>query len=207
MYNSIPLLKKAFTGMLVGMVALMVGCSSNQSAPPSVSQNYDYVIGPGDTLDIFVWGNPELSTSVKVRPDGKITTRLVEDLEASGVSSSQLARNIEKAYAKYVKTPIVTVIVDGFTGIPQQQVRVVGEAAKPLNVPFRKHMTLLDVMIEVGGLSEFASGNNAVLVRRDSGDGQSTFGLRLNDLLKSGDISANVPLLPGDIIIIPEAWF
>jgi polysaccharide export outer membrane protein len=206
-YNSIPLLKKAFTGMLVGMVALMVGCSSNQSAPPSVSQNYDYVIGPGDTLDIFVWGNPELSTSVKVRPDGKITTRLVEDLEASGVSSSQLARNIEKAYAKYVKTPIVTVIVDGFTGIPQQQVRVVGEAAKPLNVPFRKHMTLLDVMIEVGGLSEFASGNNAVLVRRDSGDGQSTFGLRLNDLLKSGDISANVPLLPGDIIIIPEAWF
>ncbi|NIB43141.1 sugar ABC transporter substrate-binding protein [Pseudomaricurvus alkylphenolicus] len=189
------------------MVALMVGCSSNQSAPPSVSQNYDYVIGPGDTLDIFVWGNPELSTSVKVRPDGKITTRLVEDLEASGVSSSQLARNIEKAYAKYVKTPIVTVIVDGFTGIPQQQVRVVGEAAKPLNVPFRKHMTLLDVMIEVGGLSEFASGNSAVLVRRDSGDSQSTFDLRLNDLLKSGDISANVPLLPGDIIIIPEAWF
>ncbi|WP_338109460.1 XrtA/PEP-CTERM system exopolysaccharide export protein [Pseudomaricurvus alkylphenolicus] len=207
MYNSIPLLKKAFTGLVVGMVALMVGCSSNQSAPPSVSQNYDYVIGPGDTLDIFVWGNPELSTSVKVRPDGKITTRLVEDLEASGVSSSQLARNIEKAYAKYVKTPIVTVIVDGFTGIPQQQVRVVGEAAKPLNVPFRKHMTLLDVMIEVGGLSEFASGNSAVLVRRDSGDSQSTFDLRLNDLLKSGDISANVPLLPGDIIIIPEAWF
>jgi len=157
-------------------------------------------------LEVFVWGNQELSTSVTVRPDGKFTTRLVEDLEASGKSSTQLARDIEEAYAKYVKNPVVTVIVKGFRGVPEQQVRVVGASVTPLSVPFRKHMTLLDLMISVGGLTEFADGNGSVVIRQHDGE-QVSYKLRLEDLIREGDISANVDLLPGDIVIIPEAWF
>lgn len=172
-----------------------------------IEPDYDYVIGPGDRMEIFVWGNQELTVgSVQVRPDGKITTRLVENMEASGKTPSQLARDIEKAYSEYVKSAVVSVIVNGFTGVPSQQVRVVGEAAQPLSVPFSKHMTLLDLMVDVGGLTEYAAGNKAVLVRSFSGQ-QKTYNVRLEDLLKDGDISANVTLFPGDIVIIPEAWF
>lgn len=188
-------------------VLALAACSS-QEYPEVVGEapDYDYVIGAGDSLEIFVWGNQELSTTVTVRPDGKITTRLVEDIPASGRTSTQLAREIEEAYGKYVKSPVVSVIVNRFIGIPTQQVRVVGEASKPLNVPYNKNMTLLDLMIQVGGLSDFADGNQTVLVRSFGGK-QSIYNLRVEDLIRDGDISANTPLMPGDIIIIPEAWF
>ncbi len=165
-----------------------------------------YLIGPGDTLNIFVWRNPDLSTAVPVRPDGRITIPLVEDLQASGKTPTQLARDIEKALARYVKDPLVTVMVTGFIGPYSQQIRVVGEAAQPQALPYRDRMTLLDVMIAVGGLTEFAAGNRARLVRIVDGK-QQILELRLDDLLKDGDISANIPMLPGDTLIIPESWF
>lgn len=197
--------------MALMSVALLSGCASSPYPEATgdqakAGQDFDYIIGPGDELNIFVWGNQELTVSVPVRPDGKITTRLVEDIEASGKTPSELARDIEKAYSEYVKNAVVTVIVEGFSGVPTQQVRVVGEAANPLSVPFRKHMTLLDLMIQVGGLTEFADGNASVLVREVDGY-QKTFSVRLEDLIKEGDISANMALMPGDIMIIPEAWF
>jgi polysaccharide export outer membrane protein len=188
------------------------GCSSTPEYPPLpedqryIQQSFDYKIGPGDAVEIFVWGNEELTGRVPVRPDGKITTRLVEDLEASGKTSTELARDIEKAYSEYVKNAVVSVIVYQFIGVPRQQIRVVGQAVRPLNVPFSKHMTLLDLMVDVGGLTPFANGNKSVLIR-NFGDKQETYSLRLDDLLKDGDISANLALLPGDIVIIPESWF
>ncbi len=193
---------------LVFSVLLMIcaGCSVQKYPAVSAAPDYDYVIGAGDNLDIFVWGNSELSASVKVRPDGKITTRLVEDIPASGRTSTQLAREIEEAYGKYVKSPVVSVIVDSFVGIPTQQVRVVGEAANPLSIPYNKHMSLLDLMISVGGLSDFADGNGSVLIRNYGGK-QEIFNLRIEDLIRDGDITANTHMMPGDIIIIPEAWF
>jgi polysaccharide export outer membrane protein len=203
--NFLVLIAASFVGM-------MSGCASNNSYPPVAEESryeqpdYNYVIGAGDEVEIFVWGNTELSTSVPVRPDGKITTRLVEDLEASGKTSTELARDIEAIYSEYIKNPVVTVIIDDFISIPTQQIRVVGEGDKPLKIPYSKHMTLLDLMIEVGGLTEFADGNQAVLVRSFDGE-QSTYGLRLDSLLKDGDITANLALKPGDIVIIPEAWF
>lgn len=190
---------------------LLAGCSS--TAFDEISDNkrspqldYNYVVGPGDSMEIFVWGNEELTTTGVIRPDGKFTTRLVEDLLASGKTSTELARDIEEAYAQYVKHPVVSVIVNGFVGIPEQQVRVVGEASQPRSVPFRKHMTLLDLMISVGGMTEFADGNKSVLIRTENG-AENSYGIRLDDLLKDGDISANLHLMPGDIIIISESWF
>ena len=193
------------------MVLAVTGCGSNPNVNLSPEQqaatpDYEYLIGPGDTMEIFVWGNPDLSTDVVVKPDGKITTRLVENIEASGKTASQLARDIEKAYGQYVKSAVVSVIVNNFVGVPFQQVRVVGAAQQPLKVPYRKHMTALDAMIEVGGLTDFASGNRTVLIRNFEGK-REVLELRLDDLLKDGDISANVPMYPGDIIIIPESWF
>lgn len=194
-------------------VLLLQGCSSTSGPKPPVAENqiapqqeYTYLVAPGDTVEIFVWSNPELTSTVPVRPDGKITTRLVEEIEASGKTPSQLARDIEKAYSEYVKNAVVSVIVNGFVGVPYQQVRVLGEAQKPASIPFRKHMTLLDLMIEVGGLTDFADGNNAVLIRLFEGKQQS-FIVRLDDLVRGGDITANIALWPGDIIIIPESWF
>jgi polysaccharide export outer membrane protein len=202
------------TKISVGVFMLpltIAACSSNPYPEVGADQrfsqpDYNYVVGPGDTMEIFVWGNEELTTNGVVRPDGKFTTRLVEDLEASGKTSTQLARDIEVAYGEYVKQPVVSVIVNGFVGIPKQQVRVVGEAATPLSVPFRKHMTMLDLMIDVGGMTEYAAGNKSVLIRVENGS-QKSYGLRLDDLLKDGDISANLFLLPGDVVIISEAWF
>jgi len=199
----------------IGVVALSVvalaGCSTTVTEVPEaqrqLEQNVDYVIGPGDSMEIFVWGNQELSIGgVQVRPDGKITTRLVENIEASGKTPSELARHIEEAYATYVKHPVVSVIVGGFVGVPDQQIRVVGEASQPLSIPFRKHMTMLDVMIASGGLTEFAAGNKAVLIRNGE-SGKETYSLRLEDLLEDGDISANLTMMPGDIVMIPESWF
>lgn len=167
---------------------------------------YAYIIGPGDSLDIFVWGYDNLSLTVPVRPDGKITTRLVEDMVASGKTPTQLARELEQSYRQYVKNPVVTVTVDKFIGAPSQQVKVVGGGAKPQTVPYVNGMTVLDVMIEVGGLRKFSSGNKAVLVRTVNGQ-QTSIRVRLNDLMKRGDINANETVNPGDILIIPESWF
>lgn len=198
------------TSLLAVAVLVLAGCSSNPQLPPadnSTSTDFDYIIGPGDSMEIFVWGNQELTVgSVQVRPDGKITTRLVENVVASGKTPSQLARDIEKAYGEYVKHPVVSVIVNNFVGVPNQQIRVVGEATEPKNVPYNKHMTLLDVMIAVGGLTEFASGNSAVLIRYFDG-ARKSYSVRLSDLLQDGDISANVAMQPGDIVMIPESWF
>jgi len=168
--------------------------------------DYQYVIGPGDTLDIFVWGYENLSLSVPVRPDGKITTRLVEDMLASGKTPTQLARQLEQRYEVYVKNPTVTVTVNKFIGVPSQQIKVVGGGAKPRTVPYVNGMTVLDVMIEIGGLKKFSSGNKAVLVRSVNGS-RNSYRVRLHDLLNKGDISANRDVNPGDILIIPESWF
>jgi len=196
--------------VVLSLPLVLAACASSQSQIANdqrfPDQDYSYVVGPGDMMEIFVWGNEELTTKGIVRPDGKLTTRLVEDLEASGKTSTQLARDIEKAYAEYVKHPVVSVIVNDFVGLPEQQVRVVGEAGEPRSVPYRKHMTLLDLMIDVGGMTEYASGNKSVLIRTENGV-QNSYGLLLDDLLKDGDISANLNLMPGDIIIISESWF
>lgn len=188
---------------------ILGGCARTiypPASPAASLPDYNYRIGPGDSVNIFVWRNPELSTTLAVRPDGKITVPLVEDLPASGKTPTQLARDIEKELAVYVREPIVTVIVAGGVGPYDQQIRVVGEAAKPQALAYREKMTLLDVMIQVGGLTEFASGNRASIVRMVDGQ-QRQVGIRIDDLIKDGDITANVEMFPGDILIIPEAWF
>ncbi len=168
--------------------------------------SYKYLIGAGDVLNIFVWRNPEVSGSFAVRPDGMITTSLVEDIEVSGKTPTELAREIEKILSTYLRDPIVTVTVNNFVGPFSEQIRVIGEAAQPRAINYTQHMTLLDVMIQVGGLTEFADGNDAVLVRIENGQ-QKQYEIMIDELLKDGRISANVDMLPGDIIIIPEAWF
>jgi len=188
-------------------VALMAGCASSYPPAPVKAEvpAHGYSIGPLDVLTITVWRNPELSGTVSVRPDGKISTPLVEDLPALGKTPSELGREIEKALAKYVRDPVVTVGISGFQGPYSDQIRVIGEAAKPQAIGYRQSMTVLDVMIQVGGLTEFADGNSAVLVRGAQGGKQ--YSLRLRDLVKRGDISANVDVLPGDVIIIPQSAF
>ena len=166
---------------------------------------YNYLIGPVDSLNIIVWRNPELSTTVPVRPDGKVTVPLVEDLPALGKNASQLARDIEKAMGRFIRDPVVTVLVTQFNGPYSEQIRVVGEAARPQALPYRHKMTLLDVMIAVGGLTDFADGNNASVLR--TADGGRQYGVRLKDLLRRGDVSANIEMKPGDVLIIPQSWF
>jgi polysaccharide export outer membrane protein len=194
------------------LLALFVtGCASSSFPPAPVSaasQDYSYVIGPGDALNIVVWRNPELSLSVAVRPDGKIATPLVDELVVQGKNSVEVAREIEKLLSKFVRDPVVTVIVTGFVGPYSEQVRVVGEAAKPQVLAYRQKMTLLDVMIAVGGLTDFAAGNNATILRGGAGgSGGTQYSVRLKDLIKRGDISANVEMRPGDILIIPQSFF
>jgi polysaccharide export outer membrane protein len=179
-----------------------VSAAGGQSAPTA----QEYLIGPGDSVNIIVWRNPEVSMTVPVRPDGKITTPLVEDLPASGKTSTELARDIEKALAKFIQQPVVTVIVTGFVGPYGEQIRVIGQAAKPQALPYRQGMSLMDVLIAVGGITEFASGNKANIIRNVGGT-QQKIGVRLNDLIKDGDISANIPVRPGDILVIPESFF
>jgi polysaccharide export outer membrane protein len=167
---------------------------------------HDYLIGPGDTLDIIVWRNPEISMSIPVRPDGKITTPLVEDLPASGKTSTQLARDIEVTLSKYLQQPVVTVVITGFVGPFSEQIRVIGEAANPQSLPYREHMSLMDVLIAVGGITDFADGNRARIIRMIDGK-QQQFRVRLNDLIRDGDITANVPVYQGDVLVIPESFF
>lgn len=199
---------------LVLLTTLISGCSSKIMLPsatlhPSNTVNvnsYKYLIGSGDVLNIFVWRNPEVSGSFVVRPDGMITTSLVEDIQVTGKTPTELARSIEEILATYLRDPIVTVTVENFVGPFSEQIRVIGEASEPRAINYTQHMTLLDVMIQVGGLTEFAAGNDAVLIRIEEGQ-QKQYQVMINQLLKEGEISANVDMLPGDIIIIPEAWF
>ncbi len=174
---------------------------------PAATPEFDYLIGPGDSLNIFVWRNPDVSvTGIPVMPDGRISTPLVGDMTASGKTPIQLAKDIEEVLSEVIKNPLVTVTVARYVGGYAQQIRVVGEAATPSALPYSNGMTLLDVMIAVGGLTEFAAGNRASLVRKVNGAEQQ-FKLRLEDLLKGGDIKANVKVAPGDIIVIPESLF
>jgi polysaccharide export outer membrane protein len=193
--------------VLVSFAMLLTGCSTSYPAAPATasSPDYSYVIGPGDSVNIVVWRNPELSMSVPVRPDGKITTPLVEDLPAIGKSARVLARDIEKALSNYIRDPVVTVVVTSFVGPYSEQIRVVGEAAKPQVLSYRQQMTLLDVMIAVGGMTDFADGNHATILRTSEGNKQ--YSVRLRDLLKRGDVSANVEVKPGDVLVIPQSWF
>ena len=168
----------------------------------------EYVIGPLDELTVFVWRNPELGAKVQVRPDGRITTPLITDMPAVGKTPAVLAEDIKTGLAQYIENPLVSVIVNNFSGTYSQQIRVVGATGKPASIPYRANMTLLDAMIAVGGLSEYAAGNRARLVRYDKSSGhQREFKVRLADLLKRGDSRANVQLAPGDVIIIPESRF
>jgi polysaccharide biosynthesis/export protein len=168
----------------------------------------EYVIGPLDTLTIFVWRNPELGAKVQVRPDGRISTPLIADMPAVGKTPTMLAQDIKVQLSEYIREPLVSVIIDNFSGTYSQQVRVVGATEKPASIPYRANMTLLDAMIAVGGLSEFAAGNSGRLIRYDRGNGrQREFKVKLGDLLRKGDTSANVRLEPGDVIIIPESKF
>ncbi|NCP11841.1 MAG: polysaccharide export protein [Sphingomonadales bacterium] len=168
----------------------------------------EYIIGPLDELTVFVWRNPELGAKVQVRPDGRITTPLITDLPAVGKTPTMLAEDIKLQLSEFINEPIVSVIVNNFAGTYSQQVRIVGATEKPASLSFRANMTLLDAMIAVGGLSEYAAGNKARLVRYDRGTGvQKEYAIRIGDLLKKGDTSANVRLQPGDVIIIPESFF
>jgi polysaccharide biosynthesis/export protein len=205
---------------LLVLPGVLAGCSggggggARAELPPAsfVAQREgpgeEYVIGPLDQLQVFVWRNPELSAKVQVRPDGRITTPLISDMPAVGKTPAMLADDLKIALGEYIKDPIVSVIVENFSGTFSQQVRIVGAAEKPASIPYRANMTLLDAMISVGGLSEFANGNGARLVRFDRATGrQREYKVKLKSLLKSGDVSANVRLEPGDVIIIPESMF
>lgn len=193
----------------LALSAGLAGCGSFQQHPPApvTADNVEqsYRIGALDQLSVVVWRNPDLSSNITVRPDGRISLPLVENIQAAGRRPDELSREIEQALAKYIREPVVTVIVNNFQGVSTEQIRIVGEAARPQSVPYRQNLTLLDVMIQVGGLTEFADGNSAVLVR--GAEKSKPYSVRLKDLIRRGDISANVEVRPGDIIIIPQSWF
>ncbi|MFZ1743841.1 MAG: XrtA/PEP-CTERM system exopolysaccharide export protein [Pontixanthobacter sp.] len=204
------------TGSALAVLALS-GCAT--SAGPELpaatfssmqeGPGEEYIIGAGDELTIHVWRNPELGAEkIQVRPDGRITTPLVTDMPAVGKTPTMLAQDIRLQLSEYIEDPLVSVIVTEFVGTPNQQIRVIGATEKPASLAYRANMTVLDAMIAVGGLSEFASGNKAKLIRFDKSKGrQQEYSLRLGDLLKKGDSRANVLLMPGDVIIIPESMF
>lgn len=197
----------AFASALVAVQ--LVGCASVKSYPPAPvkaqTPDHRYKIGPLDTLNVVVWRNPELSGGVTVRPDGRISTPLVSDVLAAGKNPSDLALEIQQELSRVIRDPVVTVVVSSFQGNLNELIRIVGEATRPQSVSYRQDMTLLDVMIQAGGLTDFADGNGAVLVRGSEGGKQ--YSIRLKDLLKRGDISANVDVKPGDIVIVPQSWF
>jgi len=202
------ILGRAWTHLAAAAAIVLVSLGGLAAAQPVAppTDTSKYVIGPGDMLQISVWHNPELSTNAPVRPDGRISTPLVTDVVAAGRTPEELGHDIETRLKKYVSDPLVTVIVSSFVGPYNQQVRIVGEASTPKALSYLAHMTVLDAMIAVGGLTPYASGNRAKLVRRINGKETETT-LRLSDLLKSGDLSANTELQPGDIIIIPQSFF
>lgn len=200
-----------FCAVLATLLGACAPLPTGNAPPPdaaalAAASDAEYVIGPGDNLQVFVWRNPDVTQSVPVRPDGKISTPLVEDMQAAGKTPSELARDIETVLGEYIKNPVVTVIVTGFVGSQAEKVRVVGQAARPQSLQYRQNMTLLDVMIEVGGLTQFAAGNRAKLIRRVGGELRE-IPVRADLLIEKGDMSANVPVYPGDVLIIPETRF
>lgn len=206
-------LQRGRLALIAGLhMLLLAGCTGtgpHQALPPATGDaeySTRYRIAPGDSVQIFVWRNPDVSTTVPVRPDGLLTAPLLEDIPSAGKTPSELARDIEKELATYLRDPLVTVIVNGFVGTYRDQIRVVGEASQPKALLYRDSMTLLDVMVAVGGMTDFADGNNATLVRVVDGT-QREYRVRIDDLIRKGDIHANVDMRPGDILIIPEAWF
>jgi len=204
-WSSVRSLRLALAALAIGVLA---GCTTPKYPPAPIdaqTADYNYRIGPLDTVNVIVWRNPDLSIVVPVRPDGKITTPLVDDMVAIGKTPTELERDIEKALTKFIRDPVVTIVVTNFAGPVNEQIRVTGEATKPQIMPYRKNMTLLDVMIAVGGLTDFADGNAATIYR--VADGGKIYSVRLRDLVKRGDISANVEMKPGDILIIPQSWF
>ena len=210
----IEILKPVVAGLAVLAIAACGSTSGAGKLPaadfvsPAEGPGPDYVIGPLDALNIFVWRYPELSSAVSVRPDGRITVPLIEDLQATGLTPTQLSKSIQDRLAAYIQNPIVSVIVTEFQGPFAQQVRVVGEAANPQAIPFRANMTLLDVMIAVGGLTEFAAGDRARLIRYDKASGsQKEYAVKIDSLIRDGKTTANVRMEPGDVIIIPESFF
>lgn len=212
MKQAMPHMRAWFHWFGLATALLLTGCANKsqlqtaEPVPDAPAYKHEYRIGPGDNVIISVWRHPEVSLTVPVRPDGKITTPLVEDLPASGKTGTELARDIEKALAKFIQDPVVTVTVTGFVGPYGEQIRVIGQAAKPQALAYREGMSVMDVVIAVGGLTEFAAGNRASIVRTVGGK-QQKFGVRLNDLIRDGDISANMPVRPGDILVIPESFF
>lgn len=183
------------------------GCAAH--APPQTGPavaTADYVIGPGDVLDVFVYRSPDLSATLPVRPDGRISVPLVPDVQAAGLTPTQLGKELQQRLEKYVKDPNVTVMVTGFNGPFDKQIKVVGEAVQPLAIPYRDHMTLLDVMIEAKGLTRYAAGNRAEIVR-GNGANRKVIPVRVGDLLRDGDVSQNLEMRPGDTLIIPQTWF
>ena len=207
--NIVRVAVRGFAGSALVCAALALAACATAEYPPapreSATADYAYHIGPLDVVNVIVWRNPELSMTVPVRPDGKISTPLIDDLPALGKTPSELERDMEKALVKYIRDPVVTIVVTNFVGPYDEQVRVTGEAARPQILAYRKNMTVLDVMIAVGGLTDFADGNAARIYR--PAEGGKLYGVRLKDLVKRGDISANVEMKPGDIVIIPQSWF
>lgn len=198
-----------FGAVLAAAVLSMAGCGPPElpPAPPASSlPSAEYRIGPGDSLNIFVWRNPELTVTVPVRPDGRVSIPLVEDVIAIGKTPTSLAREYEQRLAKYIREPLVTVIVSGFVGPIPDQVRIIGEAAQPRSLPYRADMTVLDAMIAVGGLTRYAAGNDSLIIRTVNGV-QASYAVHLRDLIRDGDITSNVALQPGDILIIPQRLF
>lgn len=193
--------------LALGILAACSGLSKNYPPAPTTAlpSDYNYIVGAGDTLNIIVWRNPELSMSVPVRPDGKVTTPLVDELVAQGKTTTEIARSVEKELSKLVRDPVVTIIATTFIGPYSEQIRVIGEATRPQALAYKKNMTMLDVMIAVGGLTDFADGNAASITRVS--EGEKRYSVRLKDLVKRGDITANVEVKPGDILIIPQGWF
>ena len=195
----------SLAGAVLGLLVLVgSGIPAHAAAAPAAGS--EYLIGPGDALQIFVWHNPDLSATVAVRPDGKTSIPLVEDIPCAGKTPTQLARDVEERLKKYVQDPTVTIIMSAFVGLPSQQIRIVGAATQPKAVHFHENMSVLDAMIEVGGLTTFAAGNRAKLIRTVNGQQVTTI-MRLQSLLDDGDLSANAALQPGDIIIIPQSFF
>lgn len=200
-----------WTTTLFFLLAVMVGMAGCQKLPPPPELTEDeilnapeYVIAPLDKVQIFVWRAPDLSVTVPVRPDGRITMPLVEDMQAAGKTPTVLARDIEEAIRAYVQEPQATVVVEGFADQAGQMIKVIGEVARPVTVHYQIHMSVLDVMAEAQGLSEYADGNNAKLIRKRDGQ-ERTYQLRLKDLLHDGEMSANAKVRPGDLIVVPKS--
>lgn len=203
--------RRRVTLFVHGLACVMLAACAQTTPPPPPAVTVateTYVIGPGDHIGVFVYANPQISISdIPVRPDGRISLPLIQDLVAAGKTPSELSSDVSAHLSKYVKEPNVTIYVRDFVGPFDRQIRVIGEAAEPQAISYRAHMTLLDVMIQTKGLTRFAAGNQAVIVRRMPGGKQQSFSAHLSDLIRSGDISQNVEMQPGDTLIIPQTWY